>query len=189
MTDKIKSRLDFLLSRGYRAGREPGGTDVTGLITEDSALMRAAKLSEFALDAEKPVLYGDDVFGFNRSNAALPADDVFDNSGYWDFGNVTVDYATPLACGLGGIAERVRGLYSSADAKAREFYDALLCVFDSCERLVDRYRDAARSSGCTRLYAALMRVPMLWARDYYEALVTVKFMQFALTIRCLREQG
>lgn len=182
MTDKIKSRLDFLLSRGYRAGREPGGADVTGLITEDSALMRAAKLSEFALDAEKPVLYGDDVFGFNRSNAALPADDVFDNSGYWDFGNVTVDYATPLACGLGGIAERVRGLYSSADAKAREFYDALLCVFDSCERLVDRYRDAARSSGCTRLYAALMRVPMLGARDYYEALVTVKFMQFALRL-------
>lgn len=79
-------------------------------------MLRAAKLSEFALNAEKPVFYGDDVFGFNRSNAALPADRILDKGGYWFFGNVTVDYATPLACGLSGIAERVRALYPSADA-------------------------------------------------------------------------
>lgn len=182
MTDKTKSRLNFLLSGTYRADRELGGADVTELISEKSDMLRAAKLSEFALDAEKPVFYGEDIFGFNRSNAALPADGVFDNRGFWDFGNVTVDYATLLACGLGGIAERVRGLYPSADAKAREFYDALLCVFGACERLVGRYRDAARESDCHRLYNALARVPMLGARDYYEALVSVKFIQFALRL-------
>ena len=182
MTDKIKSRLDCLLSREYRSGRAPGGADATELISERSPMLRAAKLSEFALNAEKPVFYGDDVFGFNRSNAALPADRILDKGGYWFFGNVTVDYATPLACGLSGIAERVRALYPSADARAREFYDALLCVFGACEKLVGRYRDAARASGRDRLYAALSRVPMLGARDYYEALVTVKFMQFALRL-------
>ena len=98
MTDKIKSRLDCLLSREYRSGRAPGGADATELISERSPMLRAAKLSEFALNAEKPVFYGDDVFGFNRSNAALPADRILDKGGYWSFGNVTVDYATPLAC-------------------------------------------------------------------------------------------
>lgn len=91
MTDKTKSRLNFLLSGTYRADRELGGADVTELISEKSDMLRAAKLSEFALDAEKPVFYGEDIFGFNRSNAALPADGVFDNRGFWDFGNVTVE--------------------------------------------------------------------------------------------------
>lgn len=182
MTDKTKSSLAFLLAGEYRARRERGGADVTDRIAEKSLMMRAAKLSEVALDAETPIFYGEDLFGFNRSNAVLPSDAVLGRSGRRPFGNVTVDYASALALGLSGVEEKARRAYAFADDTAREFYDALFVTFAACKRLVCRYRAAARKCGLVRLSEALSRVPVFGARNYYEALVTVKFMQFALRL-------
>lgn len=182
MTEKVKNRLEFLLDGGYRKTRADGGVNLTSALNEFNPAMRSAQLFKAALDAEEPVLYGEDLFGFNRFNRLLPVDDTLNAPYIFEMGNITVDYETVLETGIEGLKKLAQQKYEGADEEAKRFYDALFVTFDACARIVEKYRTAAQKAGCEKLYNALSAVPLHGARDYYEALVTVRFMQYALRL-------
>lgn len=178
MTSTVSAQLEYLLKREYRTRRIPGGENITQKQDGFSEMMRVAHRFAYSLDLEEPVFHGDDRFGFNRHAAEIALDDYIPSL----FGNVTVDYESALELGLNGVAAKARALYDTADEKAREFYDGIFVCVDACARIVERYRKAALACGNTALADALTRVPMEGARNYYEALITIHFLQYTLRI-------
>ena len=53
---------------------------------------------------------------------------------------------------------------------------------DSFEKLADRYRDAAKECGKTKLYEALCNVPRKAASSFYEACLYQKMIIFMLRL-------
>ena len=182
MTEKVKERLEFLLDCGYRKNRADGGKNLTSALSGLHPAMRNAQLFKAAVDAEKPVLYKEDLFGFNRFNRLLPVDDSVNKPYIFKMSNFTADYETLLEIGIEGLRKQALSKYEAADEEAKAFYDALFVTFDACADITEKYRVEAQKNGCVRLYNALSSVPLRGARDYYEALVTVHFLQYALRL-------
>ena len=99
MTENVKKRLEFLLDCGYRKNRADGGKNLTSALSGLHPAMRNAQLFKAAVDAEKPVLYKEDLFGFNRFNRLLPVDDSVNKPYIFKMGNITADYETLLEIG------------------------------------------------------------------------------------------
>ena len=184
MTDRVKKRLEFLLDKNYRKVRVKGGDDITEMLDKFSAMDRPAQRFIYALEKEKPVFHGeDDIFGFNRYNENFPKDRTIWLGDFVEpFGNATVDYETVLEKGLDGIEDEAKSLYATADEYARSFYDAMFNCFSACRKVVEQYREQAKKEGREQLATALETVPMKGATNYYEALVTLRFMQYALRL-------
>jgi len=179
MMSAVIRQMEVLKKREYRAVCRQGVEDLTHILKSESLQLRSAERFAYVLDREEPVFHGEDLFGFNRYWAAYPKDD---RSGGGGLGNLTADYETALALGMNGVARRARALQVGADAKTQEFYDSVCMCMEACERLTRRYREKAAQQGHIRLAKALERVPMEGARDYYEALITMRFMQYALRL-------
>ena len=132
-------------------------------------------LFQRAIREEKPVFYLNDIFGFNRYRRYLP--DAGFNFG---FGNITLDFATYLKKGFAGVKEEMESRWEHADEEARKFYGYFFRYYDECLSILERYKQAAVKENNTRFVAALAQVPLRGARDYYEALVSLRFLYFVL---------
>ena len=179
MTERVKKQLELLKKREYRKLR--GELPVT-MATEEKGELSDMEYFTFYLETvlreETPRFYGDDIFGFYRSKSKLP-----NYKGPLAGGNVTVDYKTFLEVGLSGIREKIMQYAPSAkDDEAKEFYACGLRCLDAMEGIAIKYRDEAKKTGNEKLYDALCQVPFKGARDYYEALVGVKFLNYVLRI-------
>ena len=175
MTELVKQQLQHLRARGYRNIRvdTPLDPEFFACFTKD--MDGEAALIRYAIDCEEPVFHGYDLFGFNRyCNAAIPKKGRF--------GNVVIDYPNVLSKGLQGILDEIDALRPQADEEALAFYDAVGEIYDACFHIVKKYRLAAEEAGNERLATALRQVPCRGARDYYEALITVRFLSFILRI-------
>ena len=180
MTDRVKTMLETLKKREYRKLRAPGGEDVTEKMHGLDPYEWRVRLFEAGLNAESPVFYGaDDIFGFNRSNVALPVDTRITE---WLFGNVVIDFKKILAIGLDGIKAEAEEKLKTATGESRDFLEAVIKTLTACDGIIEKYRLRAEVDGKTRLAEALTKVPKRGACDYYEALITLKFMIFALRI-------
>lgn len=180
MTDRVKNMLVTLKSREYRRLRALGGEDLTEKMKGLSPYEWRVRLFEAGLNTESPVFYGeDDIIGFNRSNAALPIDTRIAE---WLFGNVVIDFKKVLAIGLDGIKAEAEGKLKTAADESAEFLSAVIKTLSACDGIIGKYRLEAEKQGKTRLAEALARVPKRGARNYYEALLTMKFMIFAQRI-------
>ena len=185
MTALVKRQLDLLKKKEYRNVRVEGAELKQYVCPHGfSRLMHSADRFAAALDAQKPIFHGEDIFGFNRYTKCL-----YPNEFGAHFGNLTIDYPTVLAGGLQGILDTVDQKYADADEEARDFYDSVRHSYAACARSVERYRKAAADAGNTRLAEALAQVPMHGARDYYEALVTIRFLHFILRINRTQHVG
>ena len=180
MTESVKQQLALLKAKEYRKNRRAAPADkeekmkeIEGMI---SPFLREAEFFAYASGAEQPVFFGDDRFGFHRDYADL----IGKKS---RFGNVIPDYESLLRdgmCAVYGKAERLEK--TTGDAQAKEFYRAILRTYDAFFEQVERYRLAAAERGNIRLAAALARVPENGARDYYEALVSLNSICYALRL-------
>lgn len=180
MTERVQRMLTLLRSRTYRGQRADGKEDGTAALSRYEPMRRSAEMLAAELAYERPLLFGeDDLFGFNRYRRGYM---TYEGEKLIGFGNVTIDYERVLAEGLDGIAGDIRARYDTADDKARTFYGAVLTAFKACLDMAEQYRREAERQGNTRLAGALRQVPHGGARDYYEALVTVKFLQFVLRL-------
>lgn len=180
MSERVKKRLDYLNSHEYRKLRNHEREDLTDETNALPAHMRTAFLFRRACEAEKPVLLGkDDIFGFNRYHVRLPKNGLFGSSHY---GNVTVDYERILRGGLSGILAEIEERENGADETARKFYEAGKTCLAACREIAERFRVAAIENGNAVLAAALERVPVFGARNYYEACVMVRFVQYVLRL-------
>ena len=175
MTETVKFQLATLRARGYRNIRidSPLDPDFFACFTKD--MDGEAALIRYAIDCEEPVFHGHDLFGFNRyCKAAIPQKGRF--------GNAVIDHPNILAKGLEGVLDEIRAHRAGADEQANAFYNAVEEIYDACFHIVKKYRLAAKEAGNERLAAALEQVPRRGARNYYEALIFVRFLTYILRI-------
>lgn len=181
MNKRVKERLLLLKSKEYQNLRND---DYNMGLTIDDIENSEIKINALRfiknVENEKPIFIGeDDIFGFNRYKKFLT---VVNNKAYVLFGNFCPDYESFLNSGINGIKERIHSCYKNADEKAKEFYDLGLKCLDAIEELVDKYSKAAKATGHKTLYNALKHVPKNGATNFYEALVSVHFIQYVLRL-------
>ncbi len=174
MNETIQNRLRYLLSREYRNFRSDEVIPAPKKEKNESQMMYSARVFAYAVEKEEPVFYGeDDNYGFHLHFIKPPTDNN-------RFGNIVIDYKKILEIGLDGYFAEIGKRYSDADNKAAEFYAAArLCLY-SLKSLVAKWRDKALKEGKTYLHDVLWKVPEGGASDYYQATVSIKFMQYAL---------
>ena len=181
MTDRVKRQLAVLNAREYRFRRvDPpvAPTAADARFSEHTCASEAARFAYAASCEKEAVFHGEeDLFGFNRyCKGAL---------GETRFGNVVIDYQTVLSGGLSSILAEIDARRADADEEPLAYYDAVEVSYDACFRLAEMYRAAAEKRGCARLVAALTQIPRYGARDYYEALVFLRFLSYGLRLaRC-----
>ena len=173
MTEKIASLLQYLKSCEYKTQRIS-----VSLETPDDELDIQAQtlLFEKAQKLEKPVLFQNDSFGFNRHTTFRPPIRE---------GNITPNYARIIQSGFNKTAEDVKkSIRQTEDPEKIAYGNVLLKQIDICMAIADGYMRCAKEQGNEKLYAALCHIPRNGARNLYEALVFLKFC-----IYCLRLYG
>ncbi len=165
MTDKVKRLLKDLNDRDYRKKRSaPTPVDFTKIRKDQLGILKQVMVQE------KPLYYEEDSFGFNRSVAHK----VRSLSG-----NVTPNYGKLLEIGFDGCVERIKASMAKTDQPERlEFGRNMLQAIDISMTIVDAYKATARG----RLGRALQQVPHGGARDFYEALVSLKACLYLLRL-------
>ena len=181
MTERVKKQLDLLNARAYRARRVAPAIDPKAAEAQWDHHTEAGDAARFvyACACEKEaVFHGEDLFGFNRYCTGALANGRF--------GNVVVDYPGILQNGLCAIVEQAKALRPMADDEAARYYDGIVTCYEAAFGLVDMYEQAARAAGNLRLANALLQVPRRGARDYYEALIVLRFISYILRLnRCV----
>ncbi len=167
MTDRVMRFLDFHRKREYRADRrEINYPEINAGKFRQNAVNFSA-----VVKAERPILYEDDIFGFNRS-----VKNVCDYNIYCDLTNFTPDYGWALSTGFDAVRAELSNRMNSSGDERREFFAAAIEHIDAVYEMVDKYRAYALEEGNIELYNALATVPRLAATDYYQALVFMKIM-------------
>lgn len=185
MTENIRKKLEHLTRGEYKKQRREIDNPFITFPEGTSDVYAHRYLFKTMLEAEKPVLFEDDIFGFNRSLSQCPEGICGDRLFKCSIGNVTPDYADVLSVGMDVVADRIQEkLQSCTDTQKRELYEAMLDGVEGSLALSDRYRDYAKKEGATELYEALCSVPRRPAQSFYQACVFLKFIQF--TLRCNR---
>ena len=169
MTPKIEMMLQAFKDKDYKAQRTPA---------ESITLAKGATAAEYVdafrsiMEAEAPVLFSEDMFGFNCSTARRMT-----TTG----GNFTPDYPRVLSMGFDALKVQIEeNMQRTDDAEKLAYGKAMAECIDLCLASADRYRAAASISGNTRLYNALSRVPHKGATTFYEACVFLKFCAYCL---------
>lgn len=185
MTENIQKKLAYLKSEEYKKQRKQTKTPIVTFPDGTSDVAIHKHLLRLTLEEEQPVLFEDDIFGFNRSIAKSPEGECDTRIFKGSTGNITPDYAYIFATGMDAVAARIREkLDACQDEQKAALYDAMLDGVTVSLDLADRYRDYAKEQGATKLYEALCVVPHHPAKSFYQACVFLKFMQF--TLRCNR---
>lgn len=180
MTERVKKQLELLNARKYRESRTDAPLDPKEADKRFApTMMGEAERFCYAVSCEKEaVFHGDDIFGFNRyCKSAISKG---------NFGNVVIDYPKILNLGLCGILDEIEKSRANADRQANEFYDAIEKCYAACFEICDMYYAASKKNGNARLAQALEQVPRYPARNYYEALVMLRFLSYILRLnRCV----
>lgn len=178
MTDKVAQRLEFLKSGKHKLLRIDGALDLSkyGSEKEPPPAVREAYFKD-RIALEKPILTEGDIFGFNQYFNPTGTVNLFEYDG-----NVTPDYEGFLAGGLSDMLRRIELSLATADATGREFLTSVKSMLIAAEEYAGLYRDAAISVGNGLLADALSSVPHNGARNYYEALVMIKFLHYILRL-------
>lgn len=185
MTESIQKKLEYLKKGDYKKQRRTLDTPVVIFPEGTSDEYVHQYLFRYMLEAETPVLFEDDIFGFNRSISACPEGRCGEKIFCGSTGNITPAYDYAVASGMDAIAEQIKDkLAVCRDEQKKALYGAMLDGVEASLALADRYRDCAKKQGATRLYEALCTVPHRPAESFYQACVFLKFLQF--TLRCNR---
>lgn len=174
MDESVQKRLDYLNAKKYRDFREKANYQPILQGKKEPFSAYNARCFADIVANEVPVFYGeDDFFGFNLH---------YVNSPYKSnhFGNVVIDFATVLKDGLNGYIGRINAKNPTADKRAKEFYGSALTCLNALKSLVAKWREKAENDGRTRIFNILSNVPENGAKNYEEATVTLKFMEYAL---------
>ena len=181
MRKNVQQRLELLREKEYvqlRSDENYNDLEINENAVAEIEITAMRFLN--ALASEKPVFIGDDdIFGFNRYKKRVAKINGRTRLAY---GNICPSYEAFLQGGLRGVRERILQRYDSADDKAKAFYDVGLKVLREIECFVEGYRNAALETGHIKLYNALKTVPVQGAGDYYEALVSLHFLQYILRL-------
>lgn len=186
MTNRVQKMLDFYRTREYRKQRSTETWDLCTDISEmDEFELSTVYMQEF-LAKERPVLFEDDMFGFNRHFQNRPGIEkgpaviVHGRNFNERISNIAPEYHRLFTRGFDAVIAQIDAAMETAE-DTRMYRNAraqLLAIIDLC----DRYREAAGASGHTQLCAALQNIPRKAAGSFYEACLFQKILIFAM--RC-----
>jgi len=188
MTERVKRMLAFYRRREYRKMRNMEQWDLkTPVSTDDLYAFSTIYMSE-SLERENPVLFEDDIFGFNRYCAQSPGikkstESVARIQGQHFtecISNIIPDFCKLIGRGFDAVTEEMdRNMPHIED---KRFYTEAKTQLSAIRDICSRYREAAKSQGNTVLYDALCQIPAKPARSFYEACLFQKILIFAM--RC-----
>lgn len=183
MNSRVQERLNYINSKEYHKYRKSSPLDVTETLKDASPMMETTMLFKLAIDREEPLLFGDDIFGFNRCYIEYPYDEHVDKiPGAIRFsGNMIIDYASFLKGGINGLREKINEYYE-VNKHGKELYDCMRLCLDSCETIVNKYKQKAKEENNIKLLNALEHVPLNGATSYYEALIDIRFLSYILRL-------
>lgn len=184
MTERIRKKLLFLKSGEYKKQRRSLDREEFIFPEGTSEVYVNTFLHKYMLESERPVLFEDDRFGFNRTIVKTPWAFVGEQKYDVGEGNITVNYPYVLQVGMDKLLERVEAKLTECSEDKRELYESMKSSIEACLDFADKYRDYARGQGAVELYEALCQVPHNGAESFYQACVFMKFIQF--TLRCNR---
>jgi formate C-acetyltransferase len=186
MTDKVSRMLEFLLKREFRKARNEVEMDVSSTALGKGRYEKEFLLYETLLNNEKPCIYEDDIYGFNRtvSNYASYKLSETETSPIWCGGNITVDYEYAISNGFLYILDYAKKKKLEAAGESICFNESVIKYIQSTIDFCDRYRADAEQQGNMKLAKALYNVPGNKADSFYEALLFMKIIIFSL--RCAR---
>lgn len=184
MTERIQKKLAFLKSGEYRKQRRRLAQEKLIFREGTSEIYVNTFLHRYMMESERPVLFWDDRFGFNRTIMKTPVAFVGEKKYDTGEGNITVNYPYVLSVGMDKLLERVKAKLAACPEDKRELYESMESSIGVCLDFADKYRSCAKECGCTELYEALCQVPHKGAQSFYQACVFIKFIHF--TLRCNR---
>lgn len=170
MTERIRLMLKELKRQDYRKLRTDGIT-----VSEDdmSTLTRRAETFRKLAEAEKPVIFENDLFGFNRYTKTC-----FN----YPWGNITPNWGRIITNGFEKTVSDINTAISlQTDKEKAEYGKIMLNMLESALIIAKNYREAAKGKN-EKLYAVLCKIPLQGAENYYEALVFLKFCIFFLRL-------
>ncbi len=110
--------------------------------------------------------------------------------------HMAVDYPLLLTYGIKGIMNRIDGLLATADEEKAKFYNAcklcLLAVIEHSRRYAEcalslaETAEGERKAELIKIAETCMRVPAEPARSFYEAVQSVHFVSYCLTLNPFR---
>lgn len=186
MTERIEKNLAFLKSGEYKKLRGapedkefifPEGTDEIYIHNY---------MFGYMLDNERPILFDNDWFGFNRTVPKTPTAKMGKRKFIYSIGNITVNYPYVLSVGMDTLLERINTKLETCSEDKRKTYEGMRESIEMALAFVDKYRDLAKEQGADKLYEALCQVPHKGAKTFHQACVFMKFIQF--TLRCNRNE-
>lgn len=164
MTDKVNRFLQFHLNKENLKYR-------TTTVYPDNAKLNSAEILRLFYEREKPILFPEDIFGFNRTISNIATDKMC-------MTNFIADFSWALKNGFNKIREELVSLLENATNK--EFYKDAITSIDLTLEFVIKYREEAKKQNNDNLYSALEVVPFNQPNDYYQALVFMKILIFSL---------
>lgn len=119
-------------------------------------------------------------------------------AGFGQDSHMAVDYELILNSGLSGIIEKINEYMASCDASSVEFYktckrclEAVICHAQNyaicAETMANTETDSARKAELLKLAQILRKVPMEPAESFYEAVQSVHFVTYCLSLNPYRE--
>lgn len=177
MTDRVKQRKEFVLSREYKKFRSTQEVTWDGYKNCKTMMEAERDFCLEILSQDHPQFFGDDIFGFNRYVVKVQSRrqmrDYLSNTPLACECNLVIDYETFLKEGFNGIKNKI----AKFDGKS-EFLEHLSILLEKVESMVDEHRLLAKKEERWQVYEALKVVPMNGANDYYQALVSIKALLY-----------
>ena len=182
MTQRVRKQLELYRLREYRQARSFETVDCTEDFKHiDDNSRHAVELYRYTINREKPLFHGDDMFGFNIYQTRLP-EDRHPAGGRGKFGNITISYESLLSLGLDGIKAQVEEkLAKCTTGEGKILYESIIADYEILDTIITKYRQEAKEVNPS-LYKALQTVPKKPATDYYSALISIRFIHYALRL-------
>ncbi len=171
MTERVRSLLELLNNKDYRATRRPavGKYMADGRIHSNQDIETYADKLRNLTEQEEILLYNEyDRFGFHRTLDFITPGGV---------GNVAPNYARVIGKGFDECVRVIReSMANTTDGERLAFGRAMLSCIDSVFAFCERYRAHAEQVGGYELAEALAHIPHKGARTFYEALVFLRLI-------------
>ena len=164
MTDRVKNMLALLRSKEYRKQRISKFWDIPGFHQMDEFRQSTVFMAEM-LSRQEPLLFENDIFGFNRYLIDRPGVDanshvVIDGDKYFErYSNITPAYEMLIDRGVDDMLHELSHRAKTAEGEALLLYTEAANQLQVVLDVADRYQKAAEETGVTELANALRRVP------------------------------
>ena len=181
MTEQTQKMLSLLKDKSYRNSRKKYHIDITEqCLDKPHDEIELIRLTE-ALKHETPIIYENDVFGFNHSFWKPPVNEDSRPRPYTPH-NITVNFDSVISKGFDAVLEYISKKKKDADSSQLRFYSIVEKQINAILEFCDRYLEMAKYIGNEKLVSALSRIPRQSAESLYEACLFQKIIIFVLRV-------